>query len=361
MKKILYVMNVDWNWIKQRPHFIAEGLAKENDVTILYQHRYSRKGYQKRNTDGLRIRPIYVIPKGDRYPFLRQINSKIKDAVIRYHVHKTNAECLYLTLPDQTGAVPRKFKGTVIYDCMDNHPAFIHDPKKRAILEQQEEKLVKRASVVLVSSLKLKEELLARYGQQYADKMTLVRNGYDAGDAECESRDPVAYDKKEDYTLAYFGTISSWFNFPFLLKSLEEFPNLRYRLMGPVAPGISIPKTERIEYIGTVEHKDLHTAIADAQCLMMPFEVNEIIESVDPVKLYEYINFNKNILCVCYPEVERFAPFVYFYTDYESFKEQLTQLMSAKKIKYTQEQRTQFLRDNSWASRVRVVERALDK
>ena len=26
MKKILYVTNVDWNWIKQRPQFIAENL-----------------------------------------------------------------------------------------------------------------------------------------------------------------------------------------------------------------------------------------------------------------------------------------------------------------------------------------------
>ena len=44
MKKILYVMNVEWNWIKQRPHFIAEGLSKNYHVEVLYRYWYNRKG-----------------------------------------------------------------------------------------------------------------------------------------------------------------------------------------------------------------------------------------------------------------------------------------------------------------------------
>ena len=46
---------------------------------------------------------------------------------------------------------------------------------------------------------------------------------------------------------------------------------------------------------------------------MMPFILNELIESVDPVKLYEYINFEKNIICIKYDEILRFKDFVYFY------------------------------------------------
>ena len=30
-------MHIDWNWIKQRPHFLAEGLNEYCDITVLYQ------------------------------------------------------------------------------------------------------------------------------------------------------------------------------------------------------------------------------------------------------------------------------------------------------------------------------------
>lgn len=351
MKKIVYVMNVDWNWIKQRPHFIAEELAQDNDVTIVYRYRYDRRGLQKRSAEGQRIRPIYVIPRGDRIDFLRKINHWIKKMSIRYQVAKRKAEVLYLTYPDQFDAVPPAFAGKVIYDCMDNHPAFVKEPAVRQTIEKQEAALIERADHVLVSSQKLGQVLLERYGDCHRSKLTLVRNGYNGQELPVE-KIPVSAEE-EKYTVAYFGTISNWFNFDFLRKSLEEFPNLHYLLMGPA--DVEIPQVQRLSYIGTVEHANLGNAIADAKCLMMPFVVNEIIESVDPVKLYEYINFNRDILCIKYPEVERFEPYVYFYEDYPSFRSQLEQLMHTNSVKYTALEREDFLKQNSWAERANVI------
>ena len=169
---------------------------------------------------------------------------------------------------------------------------------------------------------------------------------------------PAENDHSADrYTLAYFGTISTWFNFDYVLKSLEDFPQLEYLLMGPSE--VEIPQHQRIRYIGTVEHAKLPEVTKDAQCLIMPFILNEIIEAVDPVKLYEYINFNKNILCVKYPEIERFDPFVYFYTDYASYKQQLSALMQAEQVKYAASDRIAFLKENNWESRVRLIETLL--
>ncbi len=350
MKKIVYVMQVDWNWIKQRPHFLAEELAKDQEMVVMYQHRYSRSGHQNRSGGDLKLRPIYVIPRGDRYPLLRNINRKIKNAAISAQVKKMKADCLYLTFPDQVEAIPKNFSGKVIYDCMDNHPAFLQDPAARQAVQAQEAALVARATHVLVSSQKLAQVLLERYGQQHREKLVLVRNGYNGEILDIQS---VPNAQQDRYTAAYFGTISSWFDFEYLCKSLEEFPNLQYLLMGPA--DATIPQHDRIRYIGTVEHKDLQEATQDAQCLMMPFVVNEIIESVDPVKLYEYINFNKDILCVKYPEIERFAPYVHFYTDYASFREQLLQLMQRTDVKYTKEERVAFLRQNSWKERANTI------
>ncbi len=351
MKKIVYVMNVEWNWIKQRPHFIAEELAQDNDVTIMYRYRYNRRGLQKRTTQGHKICPIFVIPLGDRFNFLRKINRWIIKLSIRYQIAKQKAEILYLTFPDQFDAVPPSFTGKVIYDCMDNHAAFVDDPAMRKKIEQQEAALIERADNVLISSQKLGQVLLERYGDCYSSKLTLVRNGYNG--QQLPLKQIKTPSEETTFTVAYFGTISSWFNFDFLLRSLDDFPNLHYLLIGPA--DVEIPQAQRLSYIGTVEHSNLKNAINDAKCLMMPFVVNEVIESVDPVKLYEYINFNRDILCIKYPEVERFEPYVYFYEDYPSFCSQLKQLMHAKNVKYSAQEREEFLKQNSWAERANVI------
>ena len=37
MKKVLYVMHISWGWIKQRPQFLAEELAKYYEVDVFYR------------------------------------------------------------------------------------------------------------------------------------------------------------------------------------------------------------------------------------------------------------------------------------------------------------------------------------
>lgn len=356
--ELIYIMNVDWNWIKQRPHFIAELLNTQFNVHVMYQYRYGRAGLQKRENVMLDLNPIYVIPRGDRYNLLSQINAAIKRNAVKKEIKKASAKILYLTFPDQVDTIPNDYHGIVIYDCMDNHPAFIDDERKMKMMIRQEEKLIEKASLVLASSNHLIDILKDRYGDDIDKKVKLVRNGYN-GDI-LDQKKTVSEKKNELYTFAYFGTISTWFDFDYILRSLEEYADIQYELFGPLA-GVQVPKHERIHYHGTVEHEKLLESIKDADCLIMPFIINEIIEAVDPVKLYEYINFNKNILTCRYDEIERFDPFVYFYTGYDEFINQIKNLKNRRGVKYSYSERETFLRENSWKCRVDIIIEALNQ
>lgn len=348
-EKMVYVLNVDWNWIKQRPQFIAEYLASYFDIQAIYQYRYKRNGLQKRNSGDINLKAIYVIPGGDRCQCLSMINKKIKHAVVSNEIIHTRPSILYLTLPKQIDLIPNSFKGIIIYDCMDNHPAFISDELERNRLITQEKRLINKSNIVLVSSKKLMSVLVERYGKCIEDKLFLIRNGYNGPiiDMDETKGDSV----NELYTFSYFGTIGKWFNFDYLINILNEFSDIKFELYGPV-DGIEIPQHERLHYNGTVEHSDLLRTVKNSDCFIMPFVVNDIIKSVDPVKLYEYINFNKNILTCYYNEIDRFEPFVYFYSSYEDFKNQIRLLKTDKKIKYSAKLREDFLKSNSWEYRV---------
>jgi len=351
-------MNVDWNWIKQRPHFLAMELSKKFDVLILYQYHYNRKGLQDRTLKEENIKPLYLIPRIDRYRCLKWINKVLKTIIVRWYIYKFKAQYVYLTFPDQNRIVPKGFQGKVIYDCMDNHVAFVGNKCERRRMENQEYSLVQQTDFILVSSEQLKQVLSNRYGIKYLSKIFLVRNGFN--NKRSELVDDHKRGKEDKFKIAYFGTISSWFNFDYIVNSLETFSNISYVLMGPI-DGVSIPHNERIEYIGTVPHEDLYKKVSNYDALIMPFIPNEIIQSVDPVKLYEYINFDKDILCVKYKEIYRFKDFVYFYDDYKSFLEQLDRLCNAPKLKYSKALRKDFLEKNSWKHRGLEINRIVDE
>lgn len=354
MKNIAYIMQVEWNWIKQRPHFIAEELHKNNKIMAYYRYCYNRTPMQKRDTGGMNVKPIYVFPLIGRIKEFLPINVKIRNRAIKKYIEKQKPDIIYITHPDQIGAIPDNFKGKMIYDCMDNHTAFATSKKEEQRVFADEQKLLNISNHILVSSIRLQENLEERYGDYIKDKITLVRNGFNG-----EIIQPCKTQKKEWFDICYFGTISSWFNFEYVTKALDEFNNIRFFLYGPA--DVDIPKQyDRLVYKGIIEHDKLYENVKDMDCLIMPFIVNELIKSVDPVKLYEYINFDKHIICCDYPEVRRFENFVDFYSDYNSFVQTIKDVMSRQEVKYSNEERVSFLKNNSWANRAEQIEQIME-
>lgn len=349
-------MNVDWGWIKQRPHFIAEGLAMNHNVTICYQRRYNRKSLQKQKQDVEKLKPLFSIPRISRYERLRVINEGLVNDQIRKLVRKNKAEVLYLTYPTQLSAVPQDFRGMVFYDCMDNHAAFYDSEWTKNRITRLEKALIERSDRVFVSSQHLLNLLAERYGADRR-KLVLLRNAYNGqivqiSDADRESGEP--------FKLAYVGTISTWFDWTSILEMLRKCAGVELHLFGPV-DRTQIPEMKNIVYHGTVEHHQLYENVKDMDVLIMPFEINEIIEAVDPVKLYEYINFNKNIIVGYYPEVQRFEPFVNFYSSAEELVAIVNRLRQNNEVKYSGEDRLRFLQANSWERRVMDIEAVMQE
>lgn len=349
MKKIVYIMNVEWNWIKQRPQFIAEKLSARFDTRILYRYWYRRSMLQNRLDDDLRLVPIYVLPKVSNIPSLSWINEFLMRVYIKSYIQIMKPDVVYVTYPLQIAMLPRPFSARVIYDCMDNHSAFQSDPVKKMQLEKCEEKLMDMSYRTIVSSEYLKQIAIERY-HLAEEKITLVRNAYNGEILKnIQSKKHAA-----PFKMAYVGTISTWLDWGTVVHVIQNCPEVELYLYGPV-DSTEIPKHERIIYNGIVEHQNLETAVKDMDCLIMPFKINEIIRAVDPVKIYEYINFNKDIIMCRYPEVARFSDYVYFYENTEEFENAIDCIRNAESVKYTPEQRESFLKDNSWDSRIKQI------
>ena len=79
--KILYLMHVDWNWIKQRPHCIAEGLAKNNnEVEVYYIGR--KKEVLVKNETSILAKPVFRL-RGLWNPIISKINQIVYFFVVK--------------------------------------------------------------------------------------------------------------------------------------------------------------------------------------------------------------------------------------------------------------------------------------
>jgi teichuronic acid biosynthesis glycosyltransferase TuaH len=346
-KKILYLMHVDWGWIKQRPHFLAEKLQEKYEVNVFYAFSRNRKVITD-NPTTIKTSPIVTLPF-KKNSFIRNVNTLLQKIIFWMVLEITRPDIIWITHPSLHDYLPRKklTKYKVVYDCMDDVLGFTNTPQAKGVLDRSEKRLFHDSDIVFVSSAHLQNQIVTRGCKR--EKTCLVRNGYNG-----DIFKPIkGKDDKKVFSLAYVGTISNWVNFEIILNSLDKFENIEYHFYGPIE--CEVPKNNRIIFHGPVKHSDLYKAIKECDCLIMPFKINDLILSVDPVKLYEYVNFNKNIITVYYEEIERFNDFVYFYRDNSEYLGVLRNLIENNHLKYNEEDRIEFLLNNTWDKRTEVI------
>lgn len=350
-------MHVDWNWIKQRPHFLAEGLSLDNNITVAYIKNKNEKNNVFNKTN-LSVVPLRLLPFS-RFKIIFFINKFIKFFYFWILVYIHNPSILWITFPTfipRLGLSMLKNK-IIIYDCMDDAYEFTKNETKKQQILYSEKILLRHADLVFVSSLNLKNKVINRGA--FPKKVSLVRNAFGGVLQKIEKTEPFALINKEVFKVLYVGTVSDYIDFELILNCAKRINLVEFHFFGPVL--IDIPLHERIYFHGPIEHSELQKYIKEYECLIMPFVINELIQGVDPIKLYEYINSNKNIICPYYDEIDRFSEFVYFYRSEDDFLDIIKSLMKNNKLKYDAKQREKFLKNNCWEVRVENIIKLIDE
>lgn len=349
-KKLFYIMGIDWEWIFQRPQIIAQHLEEVYDVTVIFprsilqQHKKQGQRYPRN------YRILWTIPFQEKNFMLGLISSLFSRRLFR---DIQDYDVVWIGYPLYYRYIPKEYTGKIIYDCMDNHEALYPDRKRVEKLLCQERALASKCDILLVTGNKLRQKMKHWCGE---GRIRLVRNGV----AVEKVLSPKLDVRRDKYKIGYFGTIAEWFDYELLEKSLEKMGNIEYHLIGPVMKQ-SRKVNNNIIFEGIVPHAQLPEATADFDCLLMPFKVNDVVEWVDPVKLYEYISLGKCIIASKYEEIERFEDYVYFYSTSQEYIGLLTELAARGfPPKYTSNQQTEFLDHNFWETRYKEIDSILN-
>jgi len=359
--RIMYIMNVDWDWAKQRPHFIAQHLSRSHDVSVIFPYSWRRNHLAKNSRDGVRLYPIFRLPFGGTIAFVYKLNVFLFRIIAWVFLKWHRPNIVWISSPELFEYLPKHLSSRLLYDCMDDVLAFPTNGSRRDSLMANENELINASSHVFCSSGNLREKLIARAG--HPEKYAVVYNALEPSAFSSFSDNAETGVKEGHYVLGYVGTISSWFDFEALAKIVDAFPLVEIHLIGPIENLCVVwPDHERIKYFGAVRHGDIQKLVSAFDALLMPFTVTDLIHSVDPIKLYEYVFFGKPIVSVRYSEIERFSGFVDFYTDHNELMSILNRyLTEGFRKKYSEDDRLRFIASNTWSNRVSRIEEVLSE
>lgn len=353
-------MHINWNWIKQRPHFLYEELSYYIDIDLYYIDRFlDRSKYKINNTRNTyrssEVNKIKKLPLSGRYIWLQQIEKFINRKI---SLKKYNY--IWITSPLILEFIPLKeLEGKqIIYDCMDDFLEFYHDSDKINRMKKLEFELLQVADIVITSSSFLKDKMQFLYGRHLKQEPFLINNGISSSLVNTLNDkggyvDRITVVESQFINLTYIGTIGDWVDFELILEILDRASNIIIKMIGPI--DTRIPSHPRLHFVGIVDHHDIPHYAKESDALIMPFKVNELVQSVDPVKIYEYIFFQKPIIAVDYGEMHKFQLFVYLYSTLSEFIVYIDSLEKGKLKVQSMEIALHFLNQSTWKQRCEKI------
>lgn len=353
--KIVYFSPIEYDDLKQRPQYIAEELSKKHDVwyieptiSFLGALKYCNRKYKKRKYDisstlhVVRLSGFFTLPLrylGKDKKNLASLNEKeqlkrlIPDADIWWIGYEAWGRFLDSDSPK------------VIYDKMDDNVLMNKNPHIKLNLKYWEEVVLNRASAIFVTAKKFYNELSRTYSN-----VTLLPNAVDG------SFLPSASKRQDVKTYGYIGTIGHWFDNEAIIKIAEANPDASIILVGPCLQ--EKIEMQNVKYIGRVPKSEVNKWISKFDICLYPFKQNELLETINPVKIYEYLYMNKPVIAVKSTETVQFLPYIHCYSTYDELEKLSKEDLLCP---FTSDEKGElFAKDNTWKQRVNVINQVID-
>lgn len=176
----------------------------------------------------------------------------------------------------------------VLYDVMDDMAQF-NRGISREWVEHTHQQLTQQVETVWGSSQRIVQKLSAATRHP----PILVRNGVNLSMVSSLEQRTTSTAKpllryQQSLIIGYVGTLAAWFDWAILIRLAKALPKAQFHIYGPLE-GIHPPDLpSNVELRGPIAHESISGLMRTWHAGLIPFLKNELTQSVDPVKYYEY-------------------------------------------------------------------------
>jgi glycosyltransferase involved in cell wall biosynthesis len=363
-RKLSIITYGGWFNTFQRPHHLAAYLGKKYETCVInnaIRLPFRGHGYMAEQAALIdRILNIYLFKEDDRFPFLKGINRILTKCQTHFKFRSPElreSEIVYTWHIEDICYLKRCRDKFLVYDAMDDWAAFSETIDQRLI--DNENEVVARADLVLAVSRKLYD----RHSRLNRNTI-LVPNGVDdvyfRSALTYEKRESdVLYDFRDKPVVGYVGGIHDWVDVDLIVETARRLPQVTFVLIGPALKSLK-PKLEGIPnllFLGPKPYSELISYMAYFTVGIIPFKLNLLNESTNPIKLYEYLGAGLPVVSTGMQEVVVYEAdgVVYIADDPESFGDRIIEAIATSADPELTNRRLGIAEGNSWASRAEQI------
>ncbi|MBI4464284.1 MAG: glycosyltransferase, partial [Acidobacteria bacterium] len=244
----------------------------------------------------------------------------------------------------------------IIYHCVDEFSEFTGTNKK-ALLEM-EQRLIQKADIVIVSSGPLYEAK-----RLYNPNTFLVMHGVDvkhfrkACDPETVVSEEIAGLPRP--LIGFFGLVADWVDLKLIRFLALARPHWSFVLIGKLETNTEALRVlANVHLLGKRDYLLLPAYCKGFSIAILPFTVNSLTLSANPLKLREYLAAGLPVVATAIPEAQRLQGLVRIGETYERFLEQIEGLLAEGKGG-PHLPVSQTMDDETWDGRVAEISRII--
>jgi hypothetical protein len=360
--QLIYLAPLAWSSFAQRPHMFVRWFNERHQCPVIWVNPYPtrfpslsdlQRVAQKLDCSDTAVPEWLEVLSTKSLPLEPLAGSQFINAILWRSLLKRLADfsssdttLIAIGKPSALALmVLNKLQGCEsFYDAMDDYPQFYSGLSRAAFL-RREQALVHRVTAMAASSTKL-----YKHWQTQRTDVQLIRNGL-MPDYFLPLTSPRLNLLQPIF--GYVGTIAHWFDWSWIICLARLYPNAIVRLIGPCysAPPENLPSN--IELLPACDHASAIDAMKLFTVGLIPFTLNELTASVDPIKFYEYRALGIPVLSTAFGEMllhqEQEGVFI---SDTNGLPEQVSAALDYRDGELNI---IQFIAANSWCERFNSI------
>jgi len=346
IKQLLLRNRVVWvNTIGMRsPRLSLYDIKRSVQILVKWLTR-QRNINSEQFDDNLTVVSPVIIPY-NQVPFVRRINRSLVKRKLLNLLHREGMTDLIVltTFPctcDYVGFLEERLH---IYYCVDD---FVNWPDVNLrLIREMELTLLEQCDLALATS----EELCSTKAIM-GKKPKLLSHGVDFDRFNaCVEFDyiPEEFGRISKPIIGFFGALSAWLDFDLIADLAKARPDWSFVFIGPVDTDISsISNYKNIYLIGKIPYEHLPRYASCFDVGIIPFQVNDLTRSVNPLKLLEYLSLGIPVVSTYMPEIMKYSDVVTVVHNSDEFLAALENSL-AYNTSDMRQQRLVKAKSNSW-------------
>jgi glycosyltransferase involved in cell wall biosynthesis len=241
----------------------------------------------------------------------------------------------------------------VVYYCVDEFSQF-EGYDERAV-SAAEARLARQADLVITTS-----QALHKSKAHLNDNVTLVTHGVDhAHFARARSGDLVPPADIADLprpVLGFWGLIQDWVDVALVAELARARPDRSIVMLGEIATDVSsLGGLSNVHLLGRRPYCALPAYAKGFDVGLIPFRVNELTRSVNPIKLREYLSAGLPVVSTALPEVGRYAGLVGIARDVGEFVRSCDAAVACSGDERAAESRQEAMQGETWHAKLTQI------